>query len=345
MLVAALAVAAAGLALAAFAPAAAHAATPAPVLLAQASASPTPSLLTQPATGAPSTLSPSGGSEAKTQLSLLDAFALGIVEGVTEYLPISSTAHLLVTEKALGLNDTKAEKDAADSYAIVIQFGAILAVLVLYWRRFWDMLRGIAGRDPRGRHLAWVLLLSFIPAVILGYIGEKYIKDYLFAMWPIIAAWIVGGIVILVVARHDVRTDHKPDQGLVLHGLTPKKAIAIGLLQCVAMWPGVSRSLATILGGRLVGLSTTAAVEFSFLLGFVTLTAASVFEVIKNGSDIVNTLGVAAPIVGVVVAFIAAAIAIKWMVGYLQRHTLALFGWYRIAVGIVCAVLVLTGVL
>jgi undecaprenyl-diphosphatase len=326
-LVASLALAAAALTIASFAPAAAFAASPSP-------GSPSP---------APATTG--SGAQADSGLSLLDAVALGIVEGVTEYLPISSTGHLLVTEKALGLHDTKAQKDAAESYAIVIQFGAILAVLVLYWRRFWDMLRGIAGRDPKGRHLAWVLLLSFIPAIILGYLGEKYIKDYLFAMWPIIAAWIVGGIVILFVARHDVRTEHKPDEGLVLEGLTARKAIVIGLLQCVAMWPGVSRSLATILGGRLVGLSTNAAVEFSFLLGLVTLTAASVFETLKNGSDIVNQLGVAAPIVGVVVAFIAAAIAVKWMVGYLQRHTLALFGWYRIAVGVVCAVLVLTGVL
>lgn len=346
------------LALAVAAPGA-RAATPAPVpgrqaapVQASASASPPPALSSHEIALASTTASPpaaaggSGGDGSQTrELSLLDAFALGVVEGVTEYLPISSTAHLLVAEKALGLQDTKKQKDAAESYAIVIQFGAILAVLVLYWRRFWDMLRGIAGRDPKGRHLAWILLLSFIPAVILGYVGEKYIKDYLYAMWPIIAAWIVGGVVILILARHDVRTDHKPDQGEVLEALTPRQAIVIGLLQCVAMWPGVSRSLATILGGRLVGLSTAAAVEFSFLLGLVTLTAASAFEALKHGSDIVNTLGVAAPIVGVVVAFVAAALAVKWMVGYLQRHTLALFGWYRIAVGIVCAILVLTGVL
>ena len=127
--------------------------------------------------------------------------------------------------------------------------------------------------------------------------------------------------------------------------LTVKRALVIGLLQCVAMWPGVSRSLATILGGRLVGLSTSAAVEFSFLLGLVTLTAATVYSTIKDGAVIVDTLGVVAPIVGVIVAFVSAALAVRWMVGYLNRHTLAVFGWYRIGIGIVVGALVLAGVL
>jgi len=318
---------------------AAGALSPAAAVSASAAASAAAAVSATPSAG------DEGDAQSPTGLSLLDAVALGVVEGLTEYLPVSSTGHLLVTSRALGLNETASQGSAVESYALVIQFGAILAVLVLYWRRFWDMLRGIAGRDPAGRRLAWVLLLSFVPAVVIGFLGERYIKDYLFDIWPIIAAWVAGGIVILFVARHDRRTGHRPAEGLGLEELTPLKAVVIGLAQCIAMWPGISRSLATILGGRLVGLSTTAAVEYSFLLGLVTLTSASGYEAVTNGAAIVDDLGVVAPVVGVVVAFVAAALAVKWMVGYLQRHSLALFGWYRIGIGVLCAALVLAGVL
>lgn len=295
------------------------------------------------ASGAAAAQQPSRG--ASSRLSLLDGVILGVVEGVTEYLPVSSTGHLLVVEDALGIGSTAQEKTAADAYAISIQFGAILAVLVLYAGRVWSMLKGLAGRDPEGRRLAFVLVASFIPAVVLGLLGEKYIKDYLFAIWPIIGAWIVGGIVILFVAHADKRHGRVSTEGTPVEGLSAGRAVVIGLLQCVAMWPGVSRSLATILGGRLVGLSTHAAVEFSFLLGLVTLTSATVYSAVKDGAAMVQTLGVVAPLVGVAVAFVSAAVAVKWMVGYLNKHTLAVFGYYRIVLGIVVAVLVLTGVL
>jgi undecaprenyl-diphosphatase len=278
-------------------------------------------------------------------LSLSDAVILGVVEGITEYLPVSSTGHLLVTQRALGLTDTPAEKDAADAYAIVIQFGAILAVLVLYWRRFWSMLRGLAGRDREGRRLAFALVAAFVPAAVIGFLGEKLIKDYLFHVWPIIAAWIAGGIVILGVVAYDRRKGIAPQDGADLEHLTPGRALVVGLLQCVAMWPGTSRSLVTILGGRLVGLSTVAAVEFSFLLGLVTLTAASGYEVVTDGGMIVDSLGVLMPIVGIVAAFVSAALAVKWMVGYLNKHSMAIFGWYRIVLGIAAGALVLTNVL
>jgi undecaprenyl-diphosphatase len=278
-------------------------------------------------------------------LSITDAAILGVVEGLTEYLPVSSTGHLLLATEALGLTDTEEEKTATDAYVIVIQFGAIIAVLVLYWRRIWSMVRGIFGRDPAGRRLAVALVASVIPAVIIGVLGEQLLKDYLFHLWPITAAWLVGGVVILAVSRHDVRTGHDSNAGDALEDLTARRALVIGLLQCVAMWPGVSRSLITILGGRLVGLSTQAAVEYSFLLGLVTLTGASLYQTAKEGSAIVDTLGVAAPIIGIIVAFVAAALSIKWMVGYLNRHSLAIFGWYRIGLAAVVAGLVLAEVL
>lgn len=279
-----------------------------------------------------------------TGLSIADAVILGVVEGLTEYLPVSSTGHLLLATEALGLTDTEAEKAAVDAYVIVIQFGAIVAVVVLYRRRVWGMLRGIAGRDPAGRRLAVALIASVVPAVIIGVLGERLLKDHLFHLWPITVAWLAGGLVILVVARHDVRAGHDSNAGDRLEDLTVRRAVVVGLLQCVAMWPGVSRSLVTILGGRLVGLSTQAAVEYSFLLGLVTLTGASLYETVKEGGAIVATLGSAAPAVGMVAAFVAAALSIKWMVGYLGRHTLAVFGWYRIGLAAAVVALLVTKV-
>ncbi len=304
---------------------------------ATASASGTPSAEPSP--------SPQENDDGPPVLSYVDAVILGIVEGVTEYLPVSSTGHLLLAAEALGLTDTQESKDATDAYVIVIQFGAILAVLVLYARRIWSILRGVVGRDADGRKVAIALIASVIPAVIIGVLGEQLLKEYLFDLWPITAAWLAGGLVILAVARHDNRSGRTSAQGNALEDLTARQALVIGLLQCVAMWPGVSRSLITILGGRLVGLSTQAAVEYSFLLGLVTLTGASLYETAKEGGAIVDTLGIVAPVIGIVAAFVAAALSIKWMVGYLNRHSLAIFGWYRIGLAVVVAALLLLGVL
>lgn len=280
---------------------------------------------------------PAGGQA----LNVRDAIILGVVEGVTEYLPVSSTGHLLLTEHLLGITGDAELKTAADSYAIAIQIGAILAVVLLYWQRLLSILRGLLGRDPAGRRLAIALVASFIPAVVIALIGERLIKDHLFALWPITAAWLVGGVVILAVARHDQATGLRPDDGAHMESLTVRRAVVIGLLQCVAMWPGVSRSLITLLGGRLVGLSTVAAVEYSFLLGLVTLSAATVYEAASEGATIVQTFGIVTPLIGVLAAFVSAALAVKWMVSYLSRHTLAIFGWYRLALGAAVAALIL----
>ncbi|HET6495114.1 MAG TPA: undecaprenyl-diphosphate phosphatase [Thermoleophilia bacterium] len=285
----------------------------------------------------------SGDEAIQTQaLSTLDAVILGVVEGVTEYLPVSSTGHLLFTEHLLGISDDPQLKTAADSYAIAIQFGAIMAVVILYWGRLMSILRGILGRDRDGRRLAIVLVSSFVPAAVIGLLGEKFIKGYLFALWPITAAWLIGGVVILLVARHDRQGGLRPNEGAGMEDLTIGKAVIVGLLQCIAMWPGVSRSLVTILGGRLVGLSTIAAVEYSFLLGLVTLTAATMFEAVSEGGTIIATFGIVTPLIGMIVAFISAALAVKWMVGYLSRHTLAVFGWYRLGLAVVAGGLILS---
>jgi undecaprenyl-diphosphatase len=275
------------------------------------------------------------------ELTPLKAAVLGVVEGVTEFLPISSTGHLLVTQRLMDVGATDATKTAADAYAIAIQSGAILAVLLLYWRRLWSMVEGVLGRDDAGRRTFLGLVLAVLPAVVVALLFEDPIKDHLLEVGPVIGAWIVGGLVILVVApRLRGMTGGKP-----LEQITAGQALVIGVVQCLALWPGTSRSLVTILAALAVGLSLSAAVEFSFLVGFVTLGGATLFEVAKDGQTMIDTFGWVDPLIGLVLAFVSAAVAIKWMVGYLQRHSLAIFGWYRLAVAALALVLLATGAL
>lgn len=266
------------------------------------------------------------------------AILLGLVEGLTEWLPISSTGHLTVTQALLGI-----EGDAADSYAIAIQAGAILAVLGLYRERFGAMLRGLRGDDEAGRRTLVAVLVGCLPAVMVGLALEDVIKQRLFGPWPVVVAWFVGGVVILVVARH--RRDVAPEAGAPLTALQWRGALLIGLAQTLALWPGVSRSLVTILVATAIGLTVPAAVEFSFLLGFVTLGGATLYETASSGNEMVAAFGVAKPLLGLAVAFLAATVAMRWMVSYLSRRGLGIFGWYRIGVAAVVAGLLITGVL
>jgi undecaprenyl-diphosphatase len=256
-------------------------------------------------------------------LSTLDSVILGIVEGITEYLPVSSTGHLVVVQRWLGLGDA-AGRDAADTYAIAIQIGAILAVLLLYRGRVGSMFRGVVGRDSQGARLLGLLVASFVPAAALGAAFGDSIKDELFSPGPVVVAWIVGGIFLLV---------WRPQPGgTSMLELTTTKAVIIGIAQALALWPGVSRSLVTIAAALLLGLTLSAALEYSFLLGLATLSAATVFDLAKNGDQLVNDYGVVRPLLGVVVAFVTAAAAVKWLVGYLAEKPLSRFGWYRLAV-------------
>jgi undecaprenyl-diphosphatase len=278
-------------------------------------------------------------SQTADELTPAKAVVLGVVEGVTEFLPISSTGHLLVTQRLMDIGTTDETKAASDAYAIAIQSGAILAVLLLYWRRLWSMVRGLLGKDPEGRSMLIALVLSVLPAVVIAVAFEGPIKDNLLEVGPVIVAWILGGLVILFVAPRLTGST----KGVPLEQITPRQAIIIGLVQCLALWPGTSRSLVTILAALAVGLNLSAAVEFSFLVGFVTLGGATLFEMAKDGSTMIDTYGWVDPLIGLVVAFVSAAIAIKWMVGYLHRHSLAIFGWYRLAVAALALVLLATG--
>ena len=276
---------------------------------------------------------------ADVSLSAGHAAILGLVEGLTEYLPVSSTGHLLVTSRILGLPDSGKAGDALKSYEIAIQSGAILAVLGIYRHRFVTMIDGVRGRSDEGRKLLAALVVAFVPAAVVGVIGEKVIKDLLFGAVPVIIAWAVGGVALLVLVGKGVLTR---EGGRRLESLTPRDALIIGAAQVVAMWPGTSRSLVTIVAALLVGLTMYDAIEFSFLLGVVTLGAATAYSVVKDGSLMLDTFGLATPLLGLFVAFVAAVFSVKWMVTYLQRHSLAIFGWYRLAIAALATLLIVT---
>lgn len=256
-------------------------------------------------------------------MELWQAFVLGLVEGITEYLPVSSTGHLLIAQRLLGIP----EDQAANGYAIAIQGGAILAVLGLYRTRVTAMFQGVLGRDPAGLNLALCLIAAFLPAAVLGVLFDDRIEQWLFGVKPVIAAWVVGGLLILALTTWTAR--HR--QGWDLSQLRWQAAVVIGLAQTLAMWPGTSRSLVTILGGMVMGLSLAAAVEFAFLLGLITLTAATAYKVVQTGPEMLAAYGWLSIATGCIAAWIFAAIAVKWMVAWLNRHGLGVFAWWRFA--------------
>ena len=264
------------------------------------------------------------------------AALLGVVEGITEYLPVSSTGHLIVTERLLDLPAKDADKQALDAYTVIIQFGAIIAVLVLYRKRVLQVIQGLFGKSDTGRQLLFCLLAAFAPAAVFGLaLGDK-IDEYLLKPGPVAAAWIVGGIVILALYK---RLSPRNSGGVALETMTVKTAFFIGCAQALALWPGTSRSLVTIVAAVLLGMSLAAAVEFSFLLGLITLTAATVLSVAKDGSTVIDTYGKTAPLIGIVAAFVFALLAVKTFVAFLNKQDLKGFGIYRIAAGVVTLIL------
>jgi undecaprenyl-diphosphatase len=266
-------------------------------------------------------------------MNLLQAILLGLVEGITEYLPVSSTGHLLIAQRLMGIADDA----ASHAFAIAVQAGAIVAVLGLYRMRTGEMLQGLVGRNPAGLQLVMSLLVAFLPAAVIGGLFDDAIERHLFGVQPIIAAWVVGGILILALSRWiEAHRD-----GVPLLALTWQRALIIGLIQCVAMWPGTSRSLVTILGGLAVGLSLPAAVEFAFLLGLVTLTAATGYTALRHGDVMLHAYGPAVLVAGFLTAWLSATLAVKWMVAWLTRHGMSVFAWWRFAAAAAAAWLLL----
>jgi undecaprenyl-diphosphatase len=296
------------------------------------------------------TVSSAAAEENKKTMTNGQAIILGVVEGLTEYLPVSSTGHLLMAERMMCIGDSTSgssevkqrTKDASDAYTICIQLGAIIAVLGLYFRRVTQMTRGLMRRDPVGRRLLLNVSAGFLPAAVIGLLFNKTIKTHLFGPWPVVIAWFVGGLAILVVSWRNKNNTRQASSRMSLEDLTWQLALIIGFAQCLAMWPGVSRSLVTIVGGLLVGLSMSATVEYSFLLGMVTLGAATVYDALRHGEVMLQTFDVPSLTIGLVFAFVSAVVSVKWMVAYLNRHGLVLFGYYRVALAMVTAVLLAT---
>lgn len=299
---------------------------------------------------------------AADSLNYMDALALGLVEGITEYLPVSSTGHLILTNAVLGLNgdapvlDRSGEAilvanknnselrpytigEATFAYIIVIQAGAIAAVLLLYRASILDIIKGCLGASKKGRKLAINLIVAFIPAAVLGLLLNDWIEELLGEnILAVAAALIVGALVMLYVERRRKRSNTADSSGsrlASLEELSPKQAFLIGCFQCTALWPGTSRSMATIVGGYIAGLSPAHAAEFSFLLGLITLGAASGYTLLKDGSEMFQALPLGPVLLGCLVAFISAAIAVKWLVAYLSRHGLEIFAWYRLLLAFV----------
>jgi undecaprenyl-diphosphatase len=268
-------------------------------------------------------------------MNLFQAAILGAVEGLTEFLPVSSTGHLILAAHAMGLVGR-----AVDDFEIVIQAGALLAVLWLYRARVIEALCGVTQPGSAGRGLLLGLAVAFVPAAVLGLALHHRIEEHLFGPLPVALALFVGGIVMVLFERRRAKRGVAPRYERV-DGIPLRVAFWIGVFQCLSLWPGVSRSMVTILAGLLLGCSAVAAAEFSFLLALPTLGAATLYGFLKSRQTLLSgaAVGPAAMIVGLAVAAVVAAIAIRSFIRWLTRHGLAPFGWYRIALGLVLLIL------
>jgi undecaprenyl-diphosphatase len=259
-------------------------------------------------------------------MSILEAVIIAIVEGITEFLPVSSTGHMIIAQSLLGMESTEFVK----AFTINIQFGAILSVIVLYWKRFFQTVDFYVK-----------LLIAFLPAAVIGFLASDYIDAMLESVFVVAVMLVIGGVFMLFVDKWF----NKPEENQEMDW---KRALKIGFFQCIAMIPGVSRSMATIVGGMSTKLSRQNAAEFSFFLAVPTMAAASGYKLMKligepNGvqllSDNLLTL-----IIGNIVAFIVAMAAIKFFIGYVTKFGFKAFGYYRIVVGVVLLVLLAMGV-
>ena len=256
------------------------------------------------------------------------AAIMGIVEGLTEFLPVSSTGHLILAGSLIGFTDEVVK--SAKMFDIVIQAGAIIAVVIVYWQRVRETCTGLAGGDARQKRFALNVLIGFMPAALIGVLFSKAIKAHLFTPSVVAATFILGGLVILWAER-------RPASAVRIHSvdeMKPLDALKVGLAQSLALVPGTSRSGATIIGGMLLGLSRKAATDFSFFLAIPTLIGASVFSLWKE-RDRLSTHDVPVLVVGTFVSFVVAWVVVRWLLRYIATHSFVPFAWYRIAFGVV----------
>ena len=259
------------------------------------------------------------------------AIILGIVEGVTEFIPVSSTGHLMLVTALLGLDPAKWE-----AFNVIIQLGAILAIVVLYWRTFWAVLMGLFKREAVSWRFVRNLLVAFLPAGVLGFIFIKQIEGLLGDPLVVPVTMILGGIAILIVERFAKSADV-----VGVAEIPVLKSLGIGFVQCLSMIPGVSRSAATIMGALSLGVERRTAAEFSFFLAVPTMLGATTLEFVKHRHDLIagaSGVGVSTVAVGFVVSFVVAIVVVRAFVRFISRHSFAPFAWYRLAVGAVALV-------
>jgi len=266
---------------------------------------------------------------------LLKAAVMGVVEGLTEFLPISSTGHLILAGALLGFEGEKAKV-----FDIAIQTGAILAVVIVYWHKIAGTLVALPTQRM-ARRFALNVLIAFLPAVVLGLLFGKFIKSHLFTLTVVASTFIVGGFIILWVEGWGSRRkpdEHPNDHARIqnVESMTPKDAFKVGLVQCLAMVPGTSRSGATIIGGMLLGLSRKAATDFSFYLAIPTLIGAGAYSLYKERA-LLSMADLPVFLVGLLFSFLSAWVCVRWLLRYIASHSFVPFAWYRIAFG--CVVL------
>ena len=274
-------------------------------------------------------------------MDIFQSIIIAIVEGLTEFLPVSSTGHMIIAEEALGVE----HNDFVNAFTVIIQFGAILSVVWLYWKRFFHLNEVPAGATGLKAFLIrydfyWKLLVAFIPAAVIGFLLGDFIDSLLENVNVVAVMLVIGGVLMLFVDKWFNRPDTAP--------LTEKRALTIGFYQCIAMIPGVSRSMATIVGGMQQGLSRKDAAEFSFFLAVPTMFAATAYKLLKLVIEpeslklLSDNIGVL--LIGNVVAFIVALLAIKFFISYVTKYGFKAFGYYRIIVGAAIIIMGLCGI-
>ena len=263
---------------------------------------------------------------------MIKAAILGIVEGLTEFLPVSSTGHLLLLERFLGFSDDEFGK----TFVVLIQLGAILAILSIYFAKLWQIFLGMFS-DPSARRFVLGVLIAFLPAAIIGALAHSFIKDYLFNVWIVCFTLIAGGAVLLWVDQ----LEFKPKYFEATQFTLPMY-LGIGLCQCVAMIPGVSRSGATIVSAMLFGADKRSAAEFSFFLAMPTMAGAFAYDLYKNHGQM-SSHNITLVAIGFACSFVAGFFVVKTFLNYVSRHGFSLFAWWRVIVGCIGLVLLALG--
>jgi undecaprenyl-diphosphatase len=267
------------------------------------------------------------------QLLFVKAAVMGVVEGLTEFLPISSTGHLILAGSLLNFGQDVGD-DKAKVFDIAIQTGAIFAVVLVYWQRLLSTVKGL-GSEPKAQRFALNVIVGFLPAVVLGLAFGKAIKAHLFTPTVVATTFILGGLIILWAEKRAASAG--PARVSTIDDMSPLDALKVGLLQCLALVPGTSRSGASIIGGMFLGLSRQTATEFSFFLGIPTLVGAGAYSLYKD-RDLLSLADAPLFLTGLVMAFVSAWICVRWLLKYVSTHNFNAFAWYRIGFGILILV-------